>query len=161
MIKKLLKDVIESFSKKSEVECAIDDKKVPCETLGEVFYSPESQGTWTKENDAECFANDAKRFYSDYIGVPAPIYLSDDDWFPAPTYSEKQLDYMVQETEIKRQEREENFSVETDDIHQKMYEIATKNQSTTLHLDPPGGSENFQSGPGGWSSGTGFNQFNV
>ena len=25
-----------------------------------------------------------------------------------------------------------------------MYEIATKNQSTTLHIDPPGGSENYQ-----------------
>lgn len=147
MIKKLLKNVIESFSKTSEVECAIDDKKVPCETLGEVFYSPEAQGTWTKQND--------------YIGVPAPAYLPNDDWFSAPTYTEKQVDYMVQETEIKKQEREENFSVEPDDIHQKMYEIATKNQSTTLHLDPPGGSENFQSGPGGWSSGTGFNQFNV
>ena len=48
---------------------------------------------------------------------------------------------MEQETEMKRQE--ENFSVEPDDIHQKMYEIATKNQSTTLHLDPPGGSETF------------------
>ena len=37
--------------------------------------------------------------------------------------------------------------------------FATKNQSTTLHLDPPGGSETFQQGPGGWNSGTGMGQF--
>ena len=47
---------------------------------------------------------------------------------------------------MKRQEREENFFVEPDNIHQLMYDIATKNQSTTLHIDPLGGSENFQGG---------------
>ena len=94
-----------------------------------------------------------------YIGIPAPAYLEPDPWFAPPVYTEKQVDYMEQETEMKRQEREENFSVEPDDIHQKMYEIATKNQSTTLHLNPPGGSENFHEGPGGWNSGTGINQF--
>ena len=41
-----------------------------------------------------------------YIGIPAPAYLEDDEWFgPAPVRTEKQLDYMVQEMEIKRQER--------------------------------------------------------
>ena len=92
-----------------------------------------------------------------YTGIPAPAYLSEDPWFPSPIRSQKQLDYMEQETEIKRQEREENFSVEPEDIHQKLYEVATGNQSTTLHLDPPGGSENFQEG--GWNSGTGMGQF--
>ena len=53
---------------------------------------------------------------------------------------------MEQEIEIKRQEREKTFFVEPDDIHQRMYEIATKAQTTTLHLDPIGGSENFQGG---------------
>ena len=75
----------------------------------------------------------------------------------APEYTEKQKDYMVQETEIKRQEFEKSFSVEPEDIHQKMYEIATASQSTTLHLNPPGGSENFQED--GWQSGTGFGQY--
>ena len=37
-----------------------------------------------------------------------------------------------------------------------MYEMATKNQLTTLHIDPPGGSENFHEGPGGWNSGNGW-----
>ena len=93
-----------------------------------------------------------------FTGVPAPAYLKDDEWFgPAPEYTEKQKDYMVQETEIKRQEFEQSFSVEPEDIHQKMYEIATKSQNTTLHLNPPGGSENFQEN--GWQSGTGFGQY--
>jgi len=78
-----------------------------------------------------------------YTGVPAAVYLKEDDWFEPPVYSQKQLDYMVQETEIKRKEREENFSVESTDIHKQMYEIATQTASTTLHIDPPGGSENF------------------
>ena len=90
-----------------------------------------------------------------YTGIPAPAYLEDDPWFgPAPTYSQKQLDYMVQETEIKQKEREENFSVESEDIHQRMYEIATQNTPTTIQLNPPGGSENV------WMSGTGMGQFN-
>ena len=38
---------------------------------------------------------------------------------------------MVQETEIKQKEREENFSVESEDIHQRMYEI-TQNTPTTI-----------------------------
>ena len=114
-----------------EIECAIDDDVVECK---EIDTPP-------------------------YTGVPAPAYCVEDPWFNAPVYTEKQMDYMEQETEMKRQEREENFSVEPDDIHQKMYEIATKNQSTTLHLNPPGGSENFHEGPGGWNSGTGYNQF--
>jgi hypothetical protein len=95
-----------------------------------------------------------------YTGIPAPVVLSNDSWFGDVTYkSQKQLDYMEQETEMKRQEREQNFSVEPDDIHQKMYEIATKNQNTTLQLNPPGGSENFHEGPGGWNSGNGMGQF--
>jgi len=41
-----------------------------------------------------------------------------------------------------------------------MYNIATSGGNTTVQLDPVGGSENFQSGPGGWMSGTGMSQFN-
>ena len=117
-----------------KVECAIDEEVVNCEEMNKTPYT----------------------------GVPAPVVLSDDPWFGPSIYkSQKQLDYMQQEMEIKRQEREENFSVEPDDIHQKMYEIATKNQNTTLDLNPisPGGSENFHEGPGGWNSGNGMGQF--
>ena len=64
--------------------------------------------------------------------------------------------YIKMETEIKRQEFEKNFSVEPTDIHQKMYEIATKNHNTTLDLNPPAGAENFHEGPCGWNSGNGW-----
>ena len=117
-----------------KVECAIDEDVVDCEELEDDGLDYEDQY---------------------YTGVPAPAYLEDDPWFgPAPTYSQKQLDYMVQETEIKQKEREENFSVESEDIHQRMYEIATQNTPTTIQLNPPGGSENV------WMSGTGMGQFN-
>ena len=102
-----------------KVECAIDEDIVEC-----------------SEMDAPA-----------YTGVPAPVYLKDDEWFgPASEYTEKQKDYMVQETEIKRQEFEKSFSEEPEDIHQVMYEMATKSGATTLQLDPIGGSENFQGG---------------
>ena len=108
----------------------------------------------------ECESGHFTQGYGSYTGIPAPVYLEDDEWFgPAPVKTEKQLDYMEQEIEMKRQEREENFSIEPDDIHQKMYEIVTQNQNTTLHLNPLGGSENFHEGPGGWSSGNGREQF--
>ena len=111
------------------VECAIDEEVVDCK---EMSTTP-------------------------YTGIPAPVVLSNDSWFGDVTYkSQKQLDYMEQETEMKRQEREQNFSVEPDDIHERMYEIATKNHDTILNIDPPGGSENFQEG---WHSGTGWGQF--
>ena len=120
----------ESEILKDKIECAIDDEIIDC-----------------KEMDEEPV----------YTGIPAPVYLKEDDWFgPAPEYTEKQKDYMKMETEIKRQEFEKSFSVEPNDIHQKMYEIATKNHNTTLDLNPPGGSENFHEGPGGWNSGNGW-----
>ena len=135
MIIRKLKEVKELLSKKSnKIECAIDEEVVDCDELEDDGLDYEDQY---------------------YTGVPAPPYLEDDPWFgPAPTYSQKQLDYMVQETEIKQKEREENFSVESEDIHQRMYEIATQNSPTTIQLNPPGGSENV------WMSGTGMGQFN-
>ena len=103
-----------------EIECAIDEQTVDCTEMEEEPV---------------------------YTGIPAPAYLKDDEWFgPAPEYTEKQKDYMVQETEIKRQEFEKSFSVESEDIHQVMYEMATQSAATTLQLDPIGGSENFQGG---------------
>ena len=93
------------------------------------------------------------------MGVPAPVYLNDDSWFgPAPVRSQNQIDYMQQEIEIKRREFEENFSVEPDDIHQRMYEIANQNHNVILDYDYSGGSENFLDGGSngyGWMSGTG------
>ena len=56
-------------------------------------------------------------------------------------------------------EFENTLSIESHDIHQKIYEIATKSKNTTLDLDSPGGSENFQSDPGKWNSGNGWGKF--
>jgi len=61
--------------------------------------------------------------------------------------------------EVEEQIEEENrqyWMNEPKNIHEVMYEMATKNASTTVQLDPVGGSETFQEGTGGWMSGTGF-----
>ena len=103
-----------------KVECAIDETIVEC-----------------SEMDAPA-----------YTGVPAPVYLENDEWFGTAVVSEKSQDYMVQETEIKQQESENRqyWTKEPEDIHQVMYEMATKSGATTVQLDPIGGSENFQGG---------------
>ena len=107
--------------KEEDLECSIDEDIVDC---GELDEDPV------------------------YVGVPAPIISPTDEWFNPPVLTEKGIDYMEQETAIKMQD---DFSVEPDDIHQRMYEIATDSQSTTLNIDPPGGSDNFQEG---WQSGS-------
>jgi hypothetical protein len=126
-IKETIKGIlgIEKKIDKEDIECAIDEDVVECDGLD----------------------------YEDqyYTGVPAPVLNPIDEWFAspygvAPAVTEKQKDYMEQEIEIKRQEREENFSVEPENIHQVMYEMATKSGATTIQLDPIGGSENFQGG---------------
>ena len=130
------------------------------DTLGQVFHSPEASGTWgvecaIDEEVVECDEMDNPP----YVGVPAPAYLKDDPWFgPAPFRSKKQLDYIEQETEIKKQESENRqyWTNESEDIHQEIYELATKSGKTTTQLNPVGGSETFQEGPGGWMSGTGY-----
>ncbi len=139
MIKEAIKSIKEIFIPKSEfieedVQCAIDDDVVDC-----------------------------VEFKEPYIGVPAPDYLPEDPWFPAPVLSEKQMtikeahEQAIADNQILAEG--DDGVVESPDIHQKMYEIATKGSATTLQLDPPGGSENFHEGPGGWNSGTGLRQF--
>ena len=104
-----------------EIECAIDEQTVDCAVM-------EKEPVYT--------------------GVPAPVYLENDEWFGTAVVSEKSQDYMVQETEIKQQESENRqyWTKEPEDIHQLMYEMATKSGATTVQLDPIGGSENFQGG---------------
>jgi len=113
-------------------------------------------GSWRVELDAineevvDCGEMDSPP----YIGVPAPAYLEDDPWFgPAPLPTENQTDYMERETKIKQEEQESKSeeTCESEDIHAKMYEIATQNWTTVEKTQ--GGSENFQEGPGGWKSG--------
>ena len=128
-----------------KVECSIDDTPVDCQDLQENY------------DEGEAFKQDAVNYYT---GIPAPAYLPDDEWFgPAPVRTEKQLDYMAVEREwkIEEEKKRKESGAEPDDIHQKMYEIATKNWNTVS--ESQGGSENFQEGPGGWTSGTGMGQF--
>ena len=105
--------------KDAEVECAIDEEVVECSEMDKPF-----------------------------TGVPAPVVLTDDPWFGPAVISDKGQDYMEKEAEIKQQEEENRqyWTKEFDNIHEAMYQMATKSGSTTLHLDPIGGSENFQGG---------------
>ena len=108
--------------KEKDIECAIDENVVDCTEIEE----------------------------EPYVGIPAPILTPVDDWFSSPygCPTEKQQDYMVQEAEIKKQEEENRqyWTKESANIHQEMYEMATKSGATTVQLDPIGGSENFQGG---------------
>ena len=128
-----LKKSIQIFSRKAatsinwppvekDIECAIDEDVVECSEMD----SPP------------------------YTGIPAPILTPVDDWFSAPygCPTEKQQDYMTQEAEIKKQEAENRqyWTKESANIHQEMYDLATKSGATTVQLDPIGGSENFQGG---------------
>ena len=72
--------------------------------------------------------------------------------------TEKQLTHeQMLEEAARREEENRKEQKESEDIHQKMYEMATANWNTVA--ESQGGSENFQEGPGGWCSGTGYNQF--
>ena len=122
MIKEILSKLF--TQKPKDIECAIDEDKVDCEHL---------------DDDQD----------KAYVGVPAPILNPVDEWFSSSygcpsAVTEKQKDYMEQETVMKQQEQ--NSSIEPENIHQVMYEMATRSGATTVQLDPIGGSENFQGG---------------
>lgn len=109
-----------------------------------------------------------KRLVKPYTGIPAPKVLKDDPWFgPAPILSEKQEEYIAMRAQLEAENQlipqSEDKPREVDNIHEVMYNIATNAGKTTTQLDPMpplgGGSEGYQSGPGGWQSGTGYAQF--
>ena len=104
---------------------------------------------------------DCEDFKEPYIGVPAPEYLPEDPWFPAPILTEKQMSYKEahEQAVAEQQILDESESKESADIHQKLYEKATANWNTVAETQYQGGSENFQEGPVGWQSGTGMEQF--
>ena len=109
--------------KEEDIECAIDEQLVDCKEIDE----------------------------DPYVGVPAPIMTPHDDWFEDPPKTEMQMEYEHINDDPHdgwwlRPEWQDDKSNEPENIHQLMYEIATKSSSTTLHLDPIGGSENFQGG---------------
>ena len=96
-----------------------------------------------------------------YIGVVAPIVTPFDSWFSKPVKTEKVIAHEEKVAEVvKQKEAEQPKSKEPQNIHQQMYERASKYWGTWKEeIQSPGGSENFQSGPGGWNSGTGMRQF--
>ena len=92
-----------------------------------------------------------------YIGVVAPVVTPFDSWFSKPVKTEKVIAHEEKVAEVvKQKEAEQPKSKEPENIHQQMYERASKYWGTWKE-ELPGGSENFQSG---WNSGTGMRQFN-
>ena len=125
MIKQIINKLFSQKISEEDIECAIDENIVDCEH----------------------FDDDQDKAY---VGVPAPVMTPVDDWFSGSygfateiPITEKQKDYMERENEMKMSEVQ---SKESDNIHQLMYEMATKSGATTIQLDPIGGSENFQGG---------------
>ena len=125
MIKKLIDKLFSQKITDEDIECAIDDNTVDC-------------GKFDDDQDKA------------YVGVPAPVLNPVDEWFASPygcatpAITEKQKEY--QESEAFKEEAIKYYSKEPDNIHEVMYDMATKSGATTLQLDPIGGSENFQGG---------------
>ena len=123
---KTLKDIL-GFKKQKEVKCTIDDLEAP------LF---------------ECGPGHLTQGYG-FVGIPAPKVLKNDPWFGEPVKSEKQLEY-----EHINDDPHDGWWLrpewqdpkEPDNIHEVMYDMATKCGKTTTQLDPVGGSENFQGG---------------
>ena len=147
MIIKAIKKIVETqttlLQKKAGtyLECTIDDEVIDCKFMGDNELSNSSTGN--------------------YIGVPAPVEMPTDPWFVDPNIeivkTEKQITHEEMLEEAARREEENKKDKEPEDIHQKMYEMATQNWTTVKEFR--GGSEVFQEGPGGWQSGTGMGQY--
>ena len=125
MINKLINKLFSQKVTEDDIECAIDENIVDCKTFDD------------EQEKA-------------YVGVPAPILNPVDEWFASPygcatpAITEKQKEY--QESEAFKEEAIKYYSKEPDNIHQVMYNLATKSGATMIQLDPIGGSENFQGG---------------
>tara|TARA_B100000085_G_scaffold108335_1_gene98856 strand:- start:215 stop:673 length:459 start_codon:yes stop_codon:yes gene_type:complete len=125
------------FIPEDSVECSMDDTSIDCENLQEPdsyvgVPAPEENviDEWFADRTGEVITEDLTKFAGNYEG---PLY--------APYTA---VDAFKQE------------STGDDGTHQKMYEMATKSWNTIDEYT--GGSENFQEGPGGWNSGTGWGQ---
>jgi hypothetical protein len=129
------------MKEKPKVECLIDDLEAPLFECGPGHFT---QG------------------YGSFVSVPAPKYLKDDSWFGSAVLSNSQMtvreayEHAVSDGQL----LPEDDIVEPKDIHEVIYNIATRSQKTTIQLDPTSqfgsGSENFQEG---WQSETSLGQF--
>jgi hypothetical protein len=148
----MIQTVVKAVTSEKELECAIDDQIVNCESLEAPIH--------------ECGPGHFTQGYGwlgnaeNYVGVPAPAVLEDDPWFGSAPVSDKQKDYQEATERLHediRKESQTTETVESDNIHQEMYEIATSNWNTVDETKQSmGGSENFQEG---WNSGTGMGQY--
>ena len=124
MIKKLIKSLFSQKITEEDIECAIDEQLVDCQSF---------------DDDQE----------KSYTGIPAPVISPQDDWFDDPPRSEMQMEYEHINNDFQDGWwllPEYQDTNESPNIHQEMYDLATKSGATTLQLDPIGGSENFQGG---------------
>ena len=124
MIKQIINKLFSQKISEEDIECAIDENIVDCDH----------------------FDDDQDKAY---VGVPAPVLTPHDDWFEDPPKTEMQMEY-----EHLNDDPHDGWwlmpeyqdTKEPENIHQLMYEMATKSGATTIQLDPIGGSENFQGG---------------
>ena len=129
MIKQIINKLFSQKIDEEHLECAIDEDTVDCGHL---------------DDDQE----------KAYVGVPAPILNPIDEWFASPygcpsAITEKQKEYEHINDDFQDGWwllPEYQDTKESPNIHQEMYDLATKSGATTLQLDPIGGSENFQGG---------------
>ena len=129
MIKQIINKLFSQKISEEDIECAIDENTIECNHL---------------DDDQE----------KAYVGVPAPILNPIDEWFASPygcpsAITEKQKEYEHINDDFQDGWwllPEYQDTKESPNIHQVMYDMATKTKSTTLDLDPIGGSENFQGG---------------
>ena len=129
MIKKLINKIFSQKISEDNIECAIDEDTVDCNHL---------------DDDQD----------KAYVGVPAPILNPIDEWFASPygcpsAITEKQKEYEHINDDFQDGWwllPEYQDTKESPNIHQEMYDLATKSGATTVQLDPIGGSENFQGG---------------
>ena len=122
-IKETIKGIlgIEKKIDEEDLECAIDEDVVDCKEIEEEPY--------------------------DWCSCTSSSYQ--DEWFGLhAVVSDVNKDYMELEYEAFKQDALNYYpdSKEPENIHQVMYEMATKSGATTVQLDPIGGSENFQGG---------------
>ena len=97
-----------------------------------------------------------------YIGVPAPDITPYDPWFTNPIKSDKQIVLEEKKKQAKKQQEEVEAAMtqsrEPKNIHEVLYKKAAAHMKNSWQ-ENIGGSENYHKGPGGWTSGTGQNQF--
>ena len=124
MIKQIINKLFSQKISEEDIECAIDENIVDCDH----------------------FDDDQDKAY---VGVPAPVLTPHDDWFEDPPKTEMQMEYEHINDDLHDGwwlMPEYQGTKEPENIHQLMYEMATKSGATTVQLDPIGGSENFQGG---------------